>query len=168
LCWRCAGRNGWRRPWKPGHIGAAAAGGALTSKDLEAHEANWVQPLAQPYREVVLHEIPPNGQGLAAQIALGILRHRTAPPLDSADWYHLQIEAMKIAAELRKAGIAVIIATGDKSLKGQMRQANSLGIAYALILGEQEIANRNVVLRDMGSGEQKTILLAEIASRLLD
>ena len=49
-----------------------------------------------------------------------------------------------------------------------MRQANSLGIAYALILGEQEIAMRNVVLRDMSSGEQKTIPLAEIASRLLN
>jgi len=78
-----------------------------------------------------------------------------------------KIEAIKIASELRKAGMAVIIATGDKSLKGQMRQANSLDIAYALILGEQEIARRNVILRDMKTGEQKTIPLAEIASRLL-
>jgi histidyl-tRNA synthetase len=77
-----------------------------------------------------------------------------------------KIEAMKIASELRKAGIATIIATGDKSLRGQMRQANSLGIAYALILGEQEIAGRNVMLRDMSSGEQKAIPIAEIASRL--
>jgi histidyl-tRNA synthetase len=74
-----------------------------------------------------------------------------------------KIEAMKLASELREAGIAVIMATGDKSLKGQMRQANSLGIAYALILGEQEVSQRNVMLRDMKSGEQKTIPLAEIA-----
>jgi histidyl-tRNA synthetase len=47
-----------------------------------------------------------------------------------------------------------------------MRQANSLGIAYALILGEQELSKRNVMLRDMRSGEQKTIPLAEIASML--
>jgi len=77
-----------------------------------------------------------------------------------------KIEAMKIASELRKAGIAVIMATGDKSLRGQMRQANSLDITYALILGKQEIARRNVMLRDMRSGEQKTIPLAEIASFL--
>jgi len=77
-----------------------------------------------------------------------------------------KIEAMKIASELRKAGIAVILATGDKSLRRQMRQANSLGIAYALILGEQEISKRNVMLRDMRSGEQKTIPLAEIARML--
>jgi histidyl-tRNA synthetase len=47
-----------------------------------------------------------------------------------------------------------------------MRQANSLGIAYALILGEQEVKKRNVILRDMRSGEQKTIPLAEIARML--
>jgi histidyl-tRNA synthetase len=74
-----------------------------------------------------------------------------------------KIEAMKLASELRKANIAVILATGDKSLRGQLRQANSLGIAYALILGEQEISQRNVMLRDMRNGEQKTIPLAKIA-----
>jgi histidyl-tRNA synthetase len=74
-----------------------------------------------------------------------------------------KLEATKLASELRKDGVAVIMATGDKSLKGQMRQANSLGIACALILGEEELSKRNVILRDMRSGEQKTILLAEIA-----
>jgi len=77
-----------------------------------------------------------------------------------------KIEAMKLASELRKAGIAIITATGDKSLRGQMRQANSSGSAYALILGEQEISNQNVILRDMKSGEQKTIPLAEITRML--
>ena len=74
-----------------------------------------------------------------------------------------KIEATKLASELRQDGVAVIMATGDKSLKGQMRQANSLGIACALILGEEEVSKRNVILRDMRSGEQKTIFLAEIA-----
>ena len=77
-----------------------------------------------------------------------------------------KIEAIKIASELRKAGIAIIMATGDKSLRGQMRQANSLGSVYALILGEQEISDRNVILRDMKSGEQKIIPSAEIARTL--
>ena len=75
-------------------------------------------------------------------------------------------EAIKLAAELRKAEIAVIMATGDKSLRGQMRQADSLDIAYALIIGEQEVSRRNVMLRDMRSGEQKTIPSAEIAGFL--
>jgi histidyl-tRNA synthetase len=75
-----------------------------------------------------------------------------------------KIEATKLVSELRKAGIAVIMATGDKSLRAQMRQADSLDIACALILGEQEVSKRNVMLRDMRSGEQKTVPLAEVAS----
>jgi len=77
-----------------------------------------------------------------------------------------KIEAMKIASELRKAGIAIIMATGDKSLKGQMRQANSSGSAYALILGQQEISDQNIILRDMRNGEQQTIPMAEITTML--
>jgi histidyl-tRNA synthetase len=77
-----------------------------------------------------------------------------------------KVEAIKVASELRKAGIAVIIATGDKSLRGQMRQANSSGTACTLILGKQEITSRNVILRDMKTGEQKNVPLAEIASLL--
>jgi histidyl-tRNA synthetase len=72
-------------------------------------------------------------------------------------------EAIKVAAELRQAGVAVVMATGDKSLRAQMRQANSLGIAYAIILGEEEVRNHNAMLRDMVSGGQRTIPLAEMA-----
>src|SRR5690606_29285286 len=76
---------------------AAVAGAALTLEDLAAHRADWVRPIAQPYRGVLLHEIPPNGQGLAAQIALGILQHREVAPRDSAESTHLELEAMKLA-----------------------------------------------------------------------
>ena len=72
-------------------------GGALSLADLAAHRADWVTPVAQPYRNVVLHEMPPNGQGLAAQIALGILRHRDIEPVDSTASVHLELEAMKLA-----------------------------------------------------------------------
>jgi histidyl-tRNA synthetase len=54
------------------------------------------------------------------------------------------------------------MATGDKSLKGQMRQANSLGSTYAVILGKEEVSNRNAILRDMGSGDQQTVPLTEL------
>jgi histidyl-tRNA synthetase len=91
------------------------------------------------------------------------------PKLDAFIAYlgeEAKVEAIRIASGLRKAGIAIITATGDKSLRGQMRQANSSGSAYALILGEQEISNQNVILRDMKSGEQETIPMAEIARTL--
>ncbi len=78
---------------------ARAAGGGLRAKDLAGHEADWVAPIVAPYRAVALAEIPPNGQGLAAQIALAILAHLDAPAHapGSAEWTHLQVEAMKIA-----------------------------------------------------------------------
>lgn len=76
---------------------ARADGAVFRAADLAAHRADWVTPVQQRYRGVELHEIPPNGQGLAALIALGILRHLDAPDPDTAQGKHVQIEAMKIA-----------------------------------------------------------------------
>jgi gamma-glutamyltranspeptidase / glutathione hydrolase len=58
-----------------------------------------VQPIAKNYRGYTLHEIPPNGQGIAALIALGILDKFDVAglPVDGVDSQHLQIEAMKLA-----------------------------------------------------------------------
>ncbi len=74
-------------------------GGPITLEDLAEHRSEWVEPISIEYHGKHLHEIPPNGQGLAALIALGILRHHDIRqyPVDSADSIHLQIEAMKIA-----------------------------------------------------------------------
>jgi gamma-glutamyltranspeptidase / glutathione hydrolase len=78
---------------------AARAAAALTLDDLARHEANWVEPISVGFRDARLCELPPNGQGLAALLALGILQHRAeaerAP--DDADNVHVQIEAMKLA-----------------------------------------------------------------------
>ena len=74
-------------------------GGQMQMEDLAAHQADWVGTVSQDYQGYTLHEIPPNGQGLAALIALGILGYRdvAAHAVDSADSVHLQIEAMKLA-----------------------------------------------------------------------
>jgi gamma-glutamyltranspeptidase / glutathione hydrolase len=77
---------------------AAANGGALTAKDFAAHKPEWVTPIAKNYRGYTVHEIPPNGQGIAALIALGILQNfdLASMPVDGPDSQHLQIEAMKL------------------------------------------------------------------------
>lgn len=71
----------------------------LTKADLENHRADWVTPIAKKYRDIELHEIPPNGQGLAALMMLGIIKHWNISdyPVDSTDSVHLQVEAMKLA-----------------------------------------------------------------------
>ena len=78
---------------------AAAQGGAMTLADLAAYQPEWVTPIGQDYRGHRLHEIPPNGQGIAALIALGLLQHFdvAAHGVDSVAAQHLQIEAMKLA-----------------------------------------------------------------------
>ena len=78
---------------------AQAQGGSLALADLAAHRPEWVTPIARNYRGYTLHEIPPNGQGIAALIALGILEQFDLASLavDGPEAQHLQIEAMKLA-----------------------------------------------------------------------
>ncbi len=74
-------------------------GGSMTEQDLAAYQPQWVTPICKNYRGYTLHEIPPNGQGIAALIALGILDKFDVGslPVDGVDSQHLQIEAMKLA-----------------------------------------------------------------------
>lgn len=78
---------------------AQANGGTMTVEDLAAHRADWVGTVSQRFGDSVIHEIPPNGQGIAALMALGMLDARGvgSQPLDGIDSVHLQIEAMKLA-----------------------------------------------------------------------
>jgi len=78
---------------------ANEAGAALCAKDLASHRADWVGTISTDYRGLRVHEIPPNGQGVAALSALAILREMNLRDLavDSADSLHLQIESMKLA-----------------------------------------------------------------------
>ena len=78
---------------------SALNGGSMTEADLAGYKAEWVDTISQEYRGYSLHEIPPNGQGIAALMALGILKNFDLASLgaDSAESRHLQIEAMKAA-----------------------------------------------------------------------
>lgn len=78
---------------------SAQHGGSLTAQDFANYQVEWVTPIAQNYRGYTLHEIPPNGQGIAALMALGILENfdLAALAVDGVDSQHLQIEAMKLA-----------------------------------------------------------------------
>jgi len=88
-----------------GEIAAAAAahsranGGAMAASDFASFVPEWVETIGIDAYGHRVHEIPPSGQGIAALIALGILRHfdLESVPVDGADAQHLQIEAMKLA-----------------------------------------------------------------------
>jgi len=79
-------------------------GGAMSLADLANYRPDWVEPISQSVsacdgEHYDLHEIPPNGQGIGALIAIGILKHLDLPshPVDGVQSQHLQIEAMKLA-----------------------------------------------------------------------
>jgi gamma-glutamyltranspeptidase / glutathione hydrolase len=86
----------------------AKRGSLLTEKDFAVTEGNWVEPIATVFAGAEIMEIPPNGQGITALIALNILQRfdlaKHAP--DSVARHHLQIEAMKLAWVLRNRHIA--------------------------------------------------------------
>ena len=72
-------------------------GGYLTASDLARYKPEWVEPIKVTYRGYDVWEIPPNGQGLVALIALNILTGLTLDNSHPADAYHKQMEAIKIA-----------------------------------------------------------------------
>jgi len=72
-------------------------GGYLTTKDLAKYHPEWVDPIKVNYRGYDVWEIPPNGHGLVALMALNILNGLTLDNCDPADAYHKQMEAIKIA-----------------------------------------------------------------------
>ncbi len=78
---------------------ANANGSVMSLDDLATHRVDWIDTISVPYADAVVHELPPNGQGIAALAglalleALGVGKH----PVDSIDTVHPVLEAMKLA-----------------------------------------------------------------------
>jgi len=77
--------------------------GFLRKSDLESFKSEWVEPVSANYRDYHIWEIPPNGQGIAALIALNILKAYDIGPDELS--YHRQIEAIKIGFAVAKATV---------------------------------------------------------------
>ena len=78
---------------------AAANGGTMQLQDLANFQPEWVTPIQKDFCGYTVHEIPPNGQGIAALMAMGMLEKLDFQrfPVDSVESQHLQIEVMKLA-----------------------------------------------------------------------
>ena len=77
-----------------------------------------------------------------------------------------QSEGFKLLNNLRKAGLAAAMDFAGRSMKAQMKQANKLGARYALILGDDEIAEGVVMLRSMSDSQQEKVALAEVIGKI--
>ena len=74
--------------------------------------------------------------------------------------------ATALASELRRAGVSATMAFGGRSMKAQMRHANRTGARVAVILGERELAEGVVQVRDLAGSEQRSVALEDVVAEL--
>ncbi len=72
-------------------------GGFISKEDLAAFKVDWVEPVSVSYKGYDVWELPPNGQGIIALMALNILKGLSFEEREAATTYHKQIEAIKLA-----------------------------------------------------------------------
>jgi histidyl-tRNA synthetase len=78
-----------------------------------------------------------------------------------------RIPAMKLACALREEGISADLDYGWRGMRAQFRQADRMGASYAAIIGEDELARGVCTLRDMASGEEQMVPVADGAKDLI-
>ena len=116
---------------------------------------------------------PTPGIGFGAgveRIILELKKQDIVPPLEEkprafvvyfGKTAELKEAAVRLVAELRQAGIKTEMSYGDRSPKAQMKRANASGAAFALIIGESELANNSVSVKDLQAvgmdAEQKQV-----------
>jgi histidyl-tRNA synthetase len=77
-----------------------------------------------------------------------------------------RVAAYKLASDLRREGISAVAGAAGRSLKSQMRHADSLGATYAAIIGDRELAEGSVTLKHLADGSQEVVPLGDAARRL--
>ena len=135
-------------------------GGVLSLEDMASFQAEWVNPIAIEYRPGVrFHEIPPNGQGLTALLALNLMRGFDISDLEygSADYYHVLIEATKLAFADAAAFIADPRAT-DVPVEGLMQDTYTRDRRKLI---DPELAKLPIAGRPSGNGETVYLTVAD-------
>lgn len=107
------------------------------------------------------------------RVVLNLKKLGTAVPDDAqVDAYVMFLgeeakeRATLLAQNLRAAGVKTTLSFGERSLRAQMRHANSIGARYALILGEDEVSSNSVLVRKMDDSSQESVPLTDVVTRL--
>lgn len=114
---------------------------------------------------------PAAGVGLGVERTIGLLKNAEikAPHDNQPDIFVAQLgdeakrKSMLLFEELRSAGIKVAESLARDGLKSQLEKANKLGVKYAIILGQKEILDGTVMLRDMENGIQEIVDMKKVA-----
>jgi len=76
--------------------------------------------------------------------------------------------AYKLASDLHREGLSAIVASGGRSLKSQLRHADALGARYAAIIGDRELADGTVTLKNLSDGSQKAVRMNGVGDELTE
>lgn len=126
----------------------------------------------------ILGGAPTPGIGFGAgveRIILELKRQGIVPPAEErprafvvylGKTVELKDAAVGLVAELRHAGLKVEMSYGDRSVKAQMKQISSSGAAYAIFIGEEELAGNFVVVKDQQTAEQVKVPREELVDYL--
>ena len=111
------------------------------------------------------------GSGIE-RLALNLRRDEIPVPDEPSPRYLIatigedaRVEGVRLASRMRNAGVGAILANGGRALRGQMRQANALGVAAALIIGEDEVRDGTVVVRDLQTSSQEAVPVEQFLQR---
>jgi histidyl-tRNA synthetase len=110
------------------------------------------------------------GSGIE-RLTLNLQRAETAVPDEPEPRYLIatigeeaRIAGVALAHRLRTAGVGAILANGGRALRGQMRQASALGVESVLILGDDEVRDGTVAVRDMTTSSQQVVPLDSLVA----
>jgi len=109
------------------------SGGYIRAADLADYQVEWVKPISVNYKGYDIWEIPPNGQGMLALMALNSLKQFTFNERETIETYHLQIEAMKLA-----------FADGEKYIT----QADKMQVSVEAMLSDVYARERAALIND--------------------
>ena len=119
---------------------------------------------------------PGVGYGMGLERVIENLRRQEAPvPVESHTLTmvaHLgdgaKLVAARIASELRRAGVASVVAPPGRGLRSQLRYANATGCTHAVIIGDDELARGVATLRDLAKSQQTEVALDSLVDSLVD
>ncbi len=77
-----------------------------------------------------------------------------------------RVPAIELVRDLRAAGIGALLAFGSRSLKSQLKSADKAGVAFTLIIGDQELANGVAIARDMATSQQAPVPMSQVVDWL--
>ena len=111
-------------------------GGFLRKEDLAAYQPEWVDPISVHYKGYDVWEIPPNGQGLIALLALNMLKEDKFKARDTVHTHHVQMEAMKLAFT---DGLKYITQPGHMTVNVEQLLSDEYAKERRALIGEEAL-----------------------------